>query len=160
MSKFLKCLKYLNPGFRKYPVIFGQKMEVSGHIGGGAYPFYTCDSMTQLLSHTFAHLTGSSFRLKAKLLPIKNILGVKYNWVNSVKKWPSYYKIKCFKNCSCQKMSITEKLLLNWYFSMKKKIRKIRTIFDVENWLWKSEFCNFQQLLRKFTQDLKKFFWQ
>ena len=36
-------------------------------------------SMTQLLSHTFAHLTGSSFRLKAKLLPIKNILGVKYN---------------------------------------------------------------------------------
>ena len=36
-------------------------------------------SMTQLLSHTFAHLTGSSFRLKAKLLPIKKILGVKYN---------------------------------------------------------------------------------
>ena len=36
-------------------------------------------SMTQLLSHTFAHHTGSSFRLKAKLLPIKNILGVKYN---------------------------------------------------------------------------------
>ena len=36
-------------------------------------------SMTQLLSHTFAHLTGSSFRQKAKLLPIKNILSVKYN---------------------------------------------------------------------------------
>ena len=64
--------------------------------------------------------------------------------------------MKCFKSGCCQKMSITEKLLLNWYFSMKKKIRKIRTIFDVENWLWKSEFCNFQQLLRKFTQDLKK----
>ena len=47
-------------------------------------------SMTQLLSHTFAHLTGSSFRLKGKLLPIKNILGVKYSWVNSVKKWPSF----------------------------------------------------------------------
>ena len=44
--------------------------------------FVSCQmnfSMTQLLSHTFAHLTGSSFRLKAKLLPIKNILGVKYN---------------------------------------------------------------------------------
>ena len=38
-------------------------------------------SMTQLSSHTFAHLTGSSFRLKAKLLPIKNILGVQYNEV-------------------------------------------------------------------------------
>ena len=36
-------------------------------------------SMTQLLSHTYAHLTGSSFRVKAKLLPNKNILGVKYN---------------------------------------------------------------------------------
>ena len=51
---------------------------------------YNLVSMTQLLSHTFAHLTGSSFRLKAKLLSIKNILGVKYNWVNSVKKWPSF----------------------------------------------------------------------
>ena len=30
--------------------------------------------MTQLSLHTFAHLTGSSFRLKAKLLPNKNIL--------------------------------------------------------------------------------------
>ena len=47
-------------------------------------------SMTQLSSHTFAHLTGSSFRLKAKLLPNKKILGLKYNWVNSVKKWPSF----------------------------------------------------------------------
>ena len=41
--------------------------------------FYTYVSMTQLLLHTNAYLTGSSFRLKAKLLPIKNILGVKYN---------------------------------------------------------------------------------
>ena len=35
-------------------------------------------SMTQLLLHTFAHLIGSSFRLKAKLLPNKNIFGLKY----------------------------------------------------------------------------------
>ena len=41
-------------------------------------------------------------------------------------------------------------------FFNEKKIRKIWTIFDVENWLWKSEFCNFQQLLPKFTKDLKK----
>ena len=33
-------------------------------------------SMTQLLSHTFAHLTGPSFRLKAKLLPNKKFLGL------------------------------------------------------------------------------------
>ena len=55
-----------------------------------ALDFYYFDdtifSMTQLLSHTFAHLTGSSSRLKAKLLSNKNTLGVKYNRVNSVKK--------------------------------------------------------------------------
>ena len=53
-------------------------------------------------------------------------------------------------------MSITKHLLLNWYSSMKKNFWNIRIIFDVANWLWKSEFCNFQQLLCKFTQDLKK----
>ena len=33
-------------------------------------------SMTQLLFHTFAHLTGPSFRVKAKLLPNKSFLGL------------------------------------------------------------------------------------
>ena len=35
----------------------------------GYIEYYTYFSMTQLFSHTFAHLTGPSFRLKAKLLP-------------------------------------------------------------------------------------------
>ena len=47
---------------------------------------YLAISMTQLLSHTFAHLTGSSFRLKAKLLHNKIFLGLKHTRVNSVKK--------------------------------------------------------------------------
>ena len=33
-------------------------------------------SMTQLLLHTFAHLTGPSFKVKAKLLPNKIFLGL------------------------------------------------------------------------------------
>ena len=37
---------------------------------------HTHYSMTQLLLHTFAHLTGPSFRLKAKLLPIRIFLGL------------------------------------------------------------------------------------
>ena len=37
-------------------------------------------------------------------------------------------------------------MLLNSYYLMK-KIRKIRTIFDVENWLWKSNFGTFWHLL-------------
>ena len=118
----------------------------------------TYRSMTQLLlSHSFAHLTGPSFRLKAKLLPNKKKLGLKYTWVNSVKKWPSFQKIKCLKIWSCQKMSISKSVLLNWYFSMEIFFRKIQVIFDVENWLWKSEFCNFWQLSLNWPQDLKLF---
>ena len=29
---------------QKYPVIFGQKMGVSGHSGSGAYSSYTCNT--------------------------------------------------------------------------------------------------------------------
>ena len=43
-------------------------------------------------------------------------------------------------------MSITKNVLLNWYSSMKKKMRKIWMIFDIENWLWKSNFVTFWQL--------------
>ena len=32
-----------------------------------------------------------------------------------------------------EKMSITKNVLLNWYSSMKKKLRNIRMIFDIEN---------------------------
>ena len=53
--------------------------------------------------------------------------------------------IKWFKNWFYQKMPITKNVLLNWYSSMKKK-RNIRMIFDIENWLWKSNFGTFWQL--------------
>ena len=47
---------------------------------------------------------------------------------------------------------------LKWYSSMKKFYRKIRIIFDIENWLWKSAFCNFWQLLLNWpTARLKNF---
>ena len=39
-----------------------------------------------------------------------------------------------------------KKHALNWYSSMKKKLRKIRIIFDIENWLWKSENVIFRSL--------------
>ena len=41
-------------------------------------------------------------------------------------------------------MSITTKMPLNWYSSMKKIFGKIHIIFDIENWLWKSEIRIFQ----------------
>ena len=39
---------------------------------------------------------------------------------------------------------------------MKKKIRKIRTIFDMENWLWKSEIGIFRSLNLEADVDLPK----
>ena len=38
-------------------------------------------------------------------------------------------------------MSRTKNVLLNWYSSMKKKSRKILIIFDIKNWLWKSNYA-------------------
>ena len=40
-------------------------------------------------------------------------------------------------------MSTTKNKALNWYSSMKKRLRKI---FDIENWLWKSEIGIFRSL--------------
>ena len=41
---------------------------------------------------------------------------------------------------------LSKNVLLNWYSSMKNKLRKIQIIFDIENWLWKSEIGIFQSL--------------
>ena len=52
---------------------------------------------------------------------------------------------------SCQKLGIIlennwyKNVLLNSYYPMK-KIRKIWMIFDVKNWLWKSNFCTLWHL--------------
>ena len=44
---------------------------------------------------------------------------------------------------SYQKMYFTKNVVLNWYSSMKFFFRKIRTFFDIENWLWKSDLGTF-----------------
>ena len=62
----------------------GTGLTYLSKINGHKFP-----SMTQLSSHTLAHLTVPSFSLKAKLLP------------NNNRSW------------SCQKMSITKNVLLN-----------------------------------------------
>ena len=55
-------------------------------------------------------------------------------------------KIRHHFSLILSKMSITKNVLLNWYLSMKKKLEKIRMIFDIKNWLWKSNFGSFWQL--------------
>ena len=60
------------------------------------------------------------------------------NWSSGeLSKIGHHFRKKWFKNGSYQKMSITKIVLLNSYFSMKKRIRKIPMIFEIENWLWK-----------------------
>ena len=56
-------------------------------------------------------------------------------------------------------MSITTNVLLNWYSSMKKKMRKIRMIFYIENWLWKSNFGTFWQLALIQNSKFNNFLW-
>ena len=51
--------------------------------------------------------------------------------------------IKVVQFWSYQKMYFTKNVVLNWYSSVKKKFRKIRMIFDIENWLWKSDLGTF-----------------
>ena len=55
-------------------------------------------------------------------------------------------------------MSITKNVLLSWCCSMKFFFGKIPIFFDIENWLWSSNFCNFWQRLLNWTWDLKSFY--
>ena len=44
------------------------------------------------------------------------------------------------------------------YSSIKKKIRKVRLICDIENWLWKSEFCYIWPSIPNQTKYIPKTF--
>ena len=50
--------------------------------------------------------------------------------------------MKCFKNDIKQKVSLIKVVILISCSSINEKFGMIRMIFDIENWLWKSEFCD------------------
>ena len=50
-------------------------------------------------------------------------------------------------------MSITKSVPLKSYFFNEIFFRKIGIFFDIENWLWMSEFCHFWQLMLNWAQD-------
>ena len=66
-------------------------------------------------------------------------------------------RINLFFKWSYQKIFFTKVGLLNWYSPMKFFFRKIRIIFDIEKWLWKSEFCNLAGLITS-TKNVQKNF--
>ena len=62
------------------------------------------------------------------------------SFASSLKIWPNFSN-KVFFSWSYEKVILTKNVRLTFYSSMKKKFRKIRMIFDIENSLWKSNFC-------------------
>ena len=54
-------------------------------------------------------------------------------------------------------MTITKVALHLLYSSMKKKLRRIQSIFDIEKWLWMSEFCWFRPSILKRPKGQKYF---
>ena len=57
-----------------------------------------------------------------------------------------------------QNMTIIKVALLFLYSLMKKKLRRIRSISDIDKWLWKSEFCCFRPSILKQPKDQKYFY--
>ena len=99
---------------------------------------------------TFAYIGNMHFF--TKMCHCQTYQNSKISWQNN----GSFLVINCFKNWSFQEMSITNYVPLNWYSSMKKIFRKIRIIFDIENWLWKSEIRIFQSPPAKRTLICQK----
>ena len=65
---------------------------------------------------------------------------------NSCQKKPHFSEIlgtKVVQFWCYTKLVKTKNMPLNWYFSTRKIFRKIRVIFDIENWLWKSDFGSY-----------------
>jgi hypothetical protein len=66
------------------------------------------------------------------------------SYASSSKIWPNFNN-KVFFSWSYEKVMLTKNVRLIYYSSMKKKFRKIRMIFDIENSVWKSNFCTLRR---------------
>ena len=86
-----------------------------------------------------------------------------YKWVNT-KQILFLYKLPLTTSDSTNielifSNKVLQKLNVLWndtYSSMKKYFRKLQIILDIENWLWKSEFC---KLLRTRSRLYQKIIW-
>ena len=85
-----------------------------------------------------------------KLLNFENWVNGEVSKIGNNFRKQSDLKIDVIKKCQQQKMCSWIRIL-QW-----KKIRKIRMIFDIENWPWESNFCIFWQL---FTTPILQICW-
>ena len=106
-------------------------------------------SMTSLLKHSVAHSSSLFFRPKTNNQLIKKFLSKSCQKMDVIFENKVVQKLKFSKNVNIKKYA--PKLI----FFNEKKIRKIQIIFVIENWLWKSEFFHFWQLLLSWLQHSK-----
>ena len=117
----------------------------------------TCFSMTSLLTHTVAHFTRHSFRPKTNNQPLKKFFKSCGQLSKSRQELDVILENKVVQKLEFPKNVNNKRCAPKIKFFNENKCRKIRIIFDTENWLWKSEFCHFWQLLLNWPQDLKTF---
>ena len=95
---------------------------------------YIHTSMTSLLTYNVAHFTRHSFRPKTINQPLKKFLSLEFA-SKSRKKLDVILENKVVKEVKFSKNFNNKKCAPKIIFFNEKKTRKIRTIFDIENWL-------------------------
>ena len=71
--------------------------------------------------------------------------------------WWHHFRNKTFFKMKLSKNSFYKSWAPKLIFSNEIFFRKIRIIFDIEKWLWKSEFCNLAGLITSTKNVQKKF---
>ena len=72
---------------------------------------------------------------------------------SKIKIWWLHFRNKTFFKLKLSKKVFTKVGPLNWYSPMKFCLWKILIIFDIEQWLWKSEFCNLAGLIKRIYSE-------
>ena len=71
--------------------------------------------------------------------------------------WWRHFRNKTFLKMKLSKNTFYKSWAPKLIFSNENFFRKIRIIFDIENWLWKPEFCNLAGLIT-LTKNVQKNF--
>ena len=116
--------------------------QYAKHLFTKKVAFYNIYQVKSLTSEA-THLTTPFFKRAYKISHLPQLW---VSWIDlpsfasSSKIWPNFSN-KVFFSWSYEKVILTKNVRLSSYSSMKKKIRKIWMIFDIENSLWKSNLA-------------------
>ena len=105
---------------------------------------YLCISMTSLLAHTVAQSTKWRFLPKNLNHLVIFVIGIAFTWSWVDKNRDQFQKT----NYVLQKIKVSKNGFIiscspNIIILTETKIKLIKLTFDIENWLWKSNFGDF-----------------